>query len=152
MCARIVSRPLREYLSYSSFVKIWKQFDLVRLVIKIRDRHWSENPEFFLPPSQRPPKKGTDREPAIDWAVFEYAVAETILEAPALSLSYYADVVGTVPLEQIPFPYEGHDIGNGGPSPEWGVDLVIHEGFIRYGPWADRQRYDNQTWLFFHCS
>ena len=33
------------------------------------------------------------------------------------------------------------DIGNGDLPPEWGIDLVVRGGFIRYGPWADRQRY-----------
>jgi hypothetical protein len=26
-------------------------------------------------------------------------------------------------------------------SPEWGFDLVVHGGVLRYGPWADRQRH-----------
>jgi len=70
----------------------------------------------------------------------EYAVERKILEAPALELSYYADVVGLVPVDQQSAEPRGIDIGNGDDPPEWGVDLVIYGGFIRYGPWADRQR------------
>jgi hypothetical protein len=55
-------------------------------------------------------------------------------------LSYYTDVVGVVPVDPRPADHEEHDIGNGDVSPEWGLDLVVHGGFLRYGPWADRQR------------
>lgn len=60
-----------------------------------------------------------------------------------LELSYYADVVGEVPplSEQVePIGVESIDIGNGGLSPQWGIDIIVRNGFIRYGPWADRQR------------
>lgn len=59
-----------------------------------------------------------------------------------LEVSYYADVVGKVPLE----PQQGNsgleffDVGNGDLPPEWGIDIVVRGGFFRYGPWADRQR------------
>lgn len=66
-----------------------------------------------------------------------------ILEAPVLELSYYADVVGEVP----PLPHRAEhvgvasiEIGNGDIAPEWGIDMVVCGGFLRYGPWADRQR------------
>lgn len=64
-----------------------------------------------------------------------------MLEAPTLELSYYADAVGVVPAKQRPVDNEGCDIGNGDVSPEWGIDLVVHGGILRYGPWADRQRH-----------
>lgn len=38
---------------------------------------------------------------------------------------------------------ETDELGNVEPPPEYGVDIVIHGGFIKYGPWADRQRYHN---------
>lgn len=78
-----------------------------------------------------------------DFTVFEYAVERNILEAPILELSYYTDVVGEVP----PLPHRTEhvgvdtvDIGNGDVPPEWGADIVVRGGVIRYGPWADRQR------------
>ena len=64
-----------------------------------------------------------------------------MLEAPTLELSYYADAVGVVPAKQRPIDNEGIDVGNGDVSPEWGLDLVVHGGVLRYGPWADRQRH-----------
>jgi hypothetical protein len=78
-----------------------------------------------------------------DFSKLEYAVERKILEAPILELSYYADVAGDVPAQPslvAPSGGEPYDIGNGDLSPEWGIDLVVRGGFIRYGPWADRQR------------
>jgi hypothetical protein len=78
-----------------------------------------------------------------DISSLEYAVERKILEAATLDLSYYADVVGHVPLSQDQVDsvrMEPIDIGNGDLSPEWGVDIVVRGGYLRYGPWADRQR------------
>jgi hypothetical protein len=78
-----------------------------------------------------------------DFSTFEYAVNRRVLEAPILDLSYYADVVGDVPPkeDQINSTDLGAlDIGNGDLSPEWGIDMVVRGGLLRYGPWADRQR------------
>jgi hypothetical protein len=58
-----------------------------------------------------------------------------------LELSYYADAVGEVPEHTEHISIEPIDIGNGDISPEWGFDIIINGGFLRYGPWADRQRY-----------
>lgn len=78
-----------------------------------------------------------------DFTKLEYAIERRIVEAPILELSYYADVVGEVPAE-LDGPkgmgLESYDIGNGDLPPEWGIDLVIRNGTLRYGPWADRQR------------
>lgn len=79
-----------------------------------------------------------------DFSVLEYAIERKILEAPVLELSYYADVVGVVPHQghdTTPNPSDPFDIGNGDLPPEWGFDLVIRNGGLRYGPWADRQRW-----------
>jgi len=58
-----------------------------------------------------------------------------------LDLSYYVDIVGDVPqTSQTSSTLEPFDIGNGDVSPEWGVEVVIWGGILRYGPWADRQR------------
>jgi hypothetical protein len=78
-----------------------------------------------------------------DFTKLEYAIERRILEAPVLGLSYYADAVGEVPVEADGpkgMGLESYDIGNGDLPPEWGIDLVIRNGVIRYGPWADRQR------------
>lgn len=80
----------------------------------------------------------------IDFSMHEYATERKILEAPALELTYYVDAVGEVPADlttTTPFtPNVLYDIGNGDVGPEWGFDIVIFGGTLRYGPWADRQR------------
>lgn len=80
-----------------------------------------------------------------DFATLDYAIERKILEASVVELLYYADVVGVVPplgagQESQDESLDPFDIGNGDLPPEWGIDLVIMDGFIRYGPWADRQR------------
>jgi hypothetical protein len=89
-------------------------------------------------------KGGDDPTPVgSDWSTFEYAIERTVLETPTLELSYYCDVPGKVPVNPRRMGSEGleaFDIGNGDLSPEWGFDIVVHGGFMRYGPWADRQR------------
>lgn len=80
-----------------------------------------------------------------DFTTLEYAIERKILEAPVLELSYYADVVGSVPADNVHHAAvtgDPFDIGNGDLPPEWGIDLVIRNGILRYGPWADRQRYE----------
>ncbi|ORY27357.1 hypothetical protein BCR39DRAFT_589249 [Naematelia encephala] len=71
----------------------------------------------------------------------EYAKVTTLLEAPGLDLTYYADTPGLVPhpsdAEVID---EADEMGNIEPAPEYGIDVTIHGGIIKYGPWADRQR------------
>ena len=77
----------------------------------------------------------------IDFSSHEYAIERKILEAPVLELTYYVDAVGDAPANYTTTFSNGmHDIGNGDAGPEWGFDIVISGGFIRYGPWADRQR------------
>lgn len=93
-----------------------------------------------------------------------YAVVENILETPRLQLSYYWDIpgdwfycvfvhgklkylcynTGTVPILGVKDEIKGNihpEIGNGDLSPQFGMDVVVHGGIIRYGPWADRQRF-----------
>ena len=73
----------------------------------------------------------------IDFSFYEYAVERKILEAPSVELTYYADVVGEVPTTT---QLVASDISNGEAHPEWGFDIIVIGGFLRYGPWADRQR------------
>ncbi|ORX35037.1 hypothetical protein BD324DRAFT_652754 [Kockovaella imperatae] len=71
----------------------------------------------------------------------EYAKVTTLLDSPALDLTYYADSPGPVP-----DPSEAETIdqldefGNIEPAPEYGIDISVHGGILQYGPWADRQR------------
>ncbi|KAG0238201.1 hypothetical protein BGX31_003337 [Mortierella sp. GBA43] len=59
----------------------------------------------------------------------EYAMVRNILQCNELGLRYYADVAD-------------YDL------PEWGIDLMIDEAVITYGPWADRQRVEIQNFYF----
>lgn len=88
------------------------------------------------------PKKVVDEDTpiGIDFSKFEYAVERKILEAPSLELTYYVDAVGEVPAATQLAENPTSDIGNGDTDPEWGFDIIINGGFLRYGPWADRQR------------
>jgi len=79
----------------------------------------------------------------IDFSTYEYAVEQKILEAPALDMTYYVDAAGNVPDDLANQHVSGNglpDVGNGDVGPEWGIDLVIFGGTLRYGPWVDRQR------------
>jgi hypothetical protein len=98
-------------------------------------------------------KKLEDQETpiGIDFSTHEYAIERNILETPTLDLTYYVDVVGEVP----PFPHTDPfsrgdvvDIGNGDTAPEWGFEIVINGGALKYGPWADRQRAELQRIFF----
>ena len=93
--------------------------------------------------SRRRARKTLEEETPLgaDFSTLEYAREPKILEAPTLELLYYADSVGHVPSHAATAPSDDPlDIGNGDLPPEWGIDLAICGGFIRYGPWADRQR------------
>lgn len=85
------------------------------------------------------------------WTTVEYARYSTLLDCPSLSLTYYWDIAGKVPVDY-PDPSSSvrqasQDI-NGDSPPEWGVDLKIERGFINYGPWADRERVVLQNIFF----
>jgi hypothetical protein len=96
-----------------------------------------------LPPGFKKSRSAEEETPiGIDFSTHEYAIERKVLEAPSLELTYYVDVVGDVPIGASPSPTRSgmYDIGNGDMDPEWGFDLVIFGGFVRYGPWTDRQR------------
>jgi hypothetical protein len=79
----------------------------------------------------------------------EYATVSNILDCEGANLSFYWDVVGTVPLHG-DRPLQGGKLRNGElySAPEWGVDLSFKGGTIHYGPWADRQRIHLQNMFF----
>lgn len=75
-----------------------------------------------------------------DFSTLEYAIERKILETPMLEMAYLVDVVGDVPpVEEQTHP-EVYEFGNGDTSPDWVLEMAVHGGFVRYGPWADRQR------------
>lgn len=76
-----------------------------------------------------------------DFSTLEYAIERKILETPMLELTYLVDVVGDVPPAEDPAHPETYEFGNGDVSPDWVMEIAVNGGFVRYGPWADRQRY-----------
>ncbi|KAI6121684.1 hypothetical protein F5141DRAFT_529930 [Pisolithus sp. B1] len=138
------------YLSHEVFAKVWRA---LKLYLWFRHSHRTDagyNHRHSVP---RKAWKGPDDGAFVgnEFNKLEYAIERRIIEAPTLELSYYVDVVGEVPAETTGpggMGLESYDIGNGDLPPEWGIDLVIHHGVIRYGPWADRQRVHLQRTFF----
>lgn len=142
------------YLTYSVFSKLYRSARL-RDGLRAAAQRFKREPSDTSAKSFRLRSKRTqsiDNETPVgpDSAKREYAIQRRVLEVPTLELSYYVDVVGVVPAMQGPVYNESCDIGNGDVSPEWGIDLVLHGGVLRYGPWADRQRYVSR--LFSDCA
>ncbi|KAJ5168461.1 uncharacterized protein N7482_004055 [Penicillium canariense] len=85
------------------------------------------------------------------WNSVEYGRFSTILESPALDLTYFWDIPGRVGPEPVASARSdqhsatniNHDL-----PPEWGIDLKIDGGTINYGPWADRERVGLQNVFF----
>ena len=146
--------PLRRfsYLSFYTFQRIWQHLKLWNF-LNTYDRSFSRasrhsssvpHPQTW---GRRRQRKADDEETPVgaDFATLEYAIERKILEANVVELLYYADVVGVVPEldprhQKQTESLDPFDIGNGDLPPEWGIDLVVRGGLIRYGPWADRQR------------
>ncbi|CAA7261639.1 unnamed protein product [Cyclocybe aegerita] len=133
------------YQPHRAFVKIWRQLRLYSLVIDFFATRRAQHKAQESIPGFKKAKGAEDDTPlGIDFSAHEYAIERKILEAPALELTYYIDAVGEVPEE-----CEGpHGVGKGDTSPEWGFDIVIYGGTLRYGPWADRQRAELQRIFF----
>ncbi|KAH7100701.1 hypothetical protein BKA62DRAFT_705412 [Auriculariales sp. MPI-PUGE-AT-0066] len=71
----------------------------------------------------------------------EYAHWEDVLNTRLLEVTYCADTAGKVQMSEKSGPADaGLDVGNGDLPPEWGVELVVHDAALGYGPWTDRQR------------
>ncbi|KAL1987802.1 hypothetical protein VTN96DRAFT_2205 [Rasamsonia emersonii] len=85
------------------------------------------------------------------WNSVEYARFSTLVDCPALTLTYYWDIPGRVPSEQAELSSSIRKVSqdiNGSNPPEWGLDLKIDGGTINYGPWADRERVGLQNVFF----
>lgn len=138
------------YLTYSIFSKLYRSArlrDSLRAAAHaFKNRPISSSARTFRSRSRRAQSADTDIPVGPESAKREYAIERKLLEAPVLELSYCVDVVGVVPVEQRLFEGEEYDVGNGDTSPEWNLDLVVHSGFLRYGPWADRQRYASSSY------
>ncbi|KAI0368271.1 hypothetical protein BV20DRAFT_969313 [Pilatotrama ljubarskyi] len=145
--------PLRRssYLSFPAFQRVWEHLRLWTTLPAPSSRTHPSVPVGMTHPQtwgRRKQQKSVDEATPLgaDFAALEYAIERKILEASVLELLYYADVVGVVPpppaggQETTDESLDPFDIGNGDLPPEWGIDLVVRGGFIRYGPWADRQR------------
>ncbi|KAG6900262.1 hypothetical protein C0993_000715 [Termitomyces sp. T159_Od127] len=126
---------------------LWKRVGLLN-VAKKYDVARQESHVMQEQASPRSKKNKQDQSTLIgaDFSHFEYAIERNILETPLLDLSYFFDVAG-----EVPEPSDRHEnvgveaieIGNGDidVAPDWGFDIIIHGGVLRYGPWADRQSY-----------
>lgn len=132
------------YLTYSVFSKLYRSArlrDSLRAAAQVFKKQPVSTPaRAFRSRSRRVQSVDIETPVGPDSAKREYAIDRKLLEAPVLELSYYVDVAGAVPVESRAVGHEEYDVGNGDTSPEWGLDLVVHGGFLKYGPWADRQR------------
>ncbi|KAH9839543.1 uncharacterized protein C8Q71DRAFT_517238 [Rhodofomes roseus] len=153
------------FLTYLYYYKLWTRLKLWSVESTSHARARSFVRRLFgrsvpvpHPPTSwawwRAPKAPEDETPiGADFSKLEYAIERKILEAPTLEILYYADVVGIVPAEPSrpstdSSSLDPFDIGNGDLPPEWGIDFVVKGGFLRYGPWADRQRAILQSCFF----
>ncbi|KAJ7680397.1 hypothetical protein DFH06DRAFT_1404238 [Mycena polygramma] len=137
------------HLSHHAFAKMWRNLKLYDTTRKFPTNQDYAN-HSVPPPRSHGKHKSFDEDTPIgaDFSTLEYAIERKILEAPILELTYYTDVVGDVPSLSHPVDTEPGDIGNGDIGPEWGIDLIVRGGFLRYGPWADRQRAELQRAFF----
>ena len=146
------SHPLRSfsYLSFLPFSQLWERLSLWNILDGLTSSPTGTS-HAGMPNAgswgRRRARKALEEETPLgaDFTAIEYAKEPKILEAPSLEILYYADVVGEVPSSTEPSgfvepPSDPFDIGNGDLPPEWGIDVAIKGGVIRYGPWADRQR------------
>ncbi|TPX35158.1 hypothetical protein SeMB42_g07226 [Synchytrium endobioticum] len=77
----------------------------------------------------------------------EYARVLRILDCDELTMNYYYDNPGLVPAKSVR-TMAGNDIGNGDLPPQWGLDLLVNNASIFYGPWTDRQRHQLQQYFY----
>lgn len=85
-----------------------------------------------------------------EWDAIDYGRFSTILDSPGMTVIYFWDIPGDVRAHSIAegATYATSQDINGGPPPEWGIDVKIDGGIINYGPWADRERVGLQNIFF----
>ena len=138
-----IRRKPYSYQPYRPFTKLWRQMKLYGLTLDyFSTRRGQRLAQHSIQSNGLAHLKKVEEDTpiGIDFARFEYAIERKILEAPSLELTYYVDVVGEVPSATQLAENAISDNSNGETDPEWGFDIIINGGFIRYGPWADRQR------------
>ncbi|KAI0300988.1 hypothetical protein B0F90DRAFT_1720731 [Multifurca ochricompacta] len=124
------------YLTYSVFSKIYRSARLrdgLHAAAQIFRKRPTTSSKTFRQRLKRAQSVDMETPVGPDSAKREYAIERKF---------------GIVPVEQRTVDREGFDVGNGDTSPEWGLDLVVHGGLLRYGPWADRQRAELQRVFF----
>ena len=85
------------------------------------------------------------------WKAIEYGRFPTILDSPKVAVNVHWDVPGLVSVSDGNLRQSHANLSediNGDVPPDWGVDIRIYGGHIRYGPWTDRQRADLQAVFF----
>ncbi|OCF72268.1 hypothetical protein I204_06644 [Kwoniella mangroviensis CBS 8886] len=137
----LTSKPPSALSIFTGFHLLSKQFRF------IHDPKFSTPPVAGLPTDKiwkglaryREPESGEAKGPKREER--EYAKVTTLLETPKLEFTYYADTPGVVPLpSEAPYIDDQDQIGNVDIPPEYGIDITIHKGNVKYGPWADKQR------------
>jgi len=86
-----------------------------------------------------------------EWNSIEYARFSTILDSPALDLTYYWDIPGRVIPQHLASSRSTDEVGNNinhALPPEWGMDIKLDGGSVNYGPWTDRERIGLQNTFF----
>lgn len=84
-----------------------------------------------------------------EWQGVEYAKSSLVVDCPHLAMSFYWDVGGPVTAAAaVAARHSTSGEINGAPPPAYGLDLFVHGGIINYGPWADRQRANLQSFFF----
>ncbi|KAF8633289.1 hypothetical protein AX17_004464 [Amanita inopinata Kibby_2008] len=146
--------PPGQNLHHRSFIKLWRQLKLFAFTDRYMSSQrglWAQKAIFSR--GHRRTNKVSDESTPVgaDFAHLEYAMESQLIEAPVIEVSYYCDAVGQVPPDTDrpnTNAQDRFDVGNGDTDPEWGIDAVVHRGFIKYGPWADRQRAELQKVFF----
>ena len=85
------------------------------------------------------------------WKAVEYGQFPTILDSPQITFCMFWDVPGLVTNSHAGYDEHQSDYKNdinGGPPPNWGINIRLKGGTITYGPWADRQRGEIQAIFF----
>ncbi|GMM28578.1 Csf1 protein [Martiniozyma asiatica (nom. inval.)] len=71
----------------------------------------------------------------------EYAKESNVFSFSQVNIIYYFDMPGLVSSDQLKQNLiDEVNIGNGGPAPKFGLDLIVSGAKITYGPWAEKNR------------